>query len=168
LSEEIGQIVLDFQTINFESDLGKLRSFLSRFQEDLEKSRKGSDTSDGGFRNKPTLFDVSPPKYVGGWYFSKLRLSPELTSVIYQQNSTEIENIDIKKTTKSLGKQYRGDDSLARFATWLDQKLKGLGCQAQIKIGEEMADFGYGVAQSIFGLTLGRLLDNKFARNTSD
>jgi hypothetical protein len=42
------------------------------------------------------------------------------------------------------GKYYEGDLTTAKFVSWLNSKLRALGCKANVKIGEEMAQVAYG------------------------
>ena len=163
-------ITLDFETTDFDSDRTLLNKLLNDYQKKYRPEPEGQNQQDAHRieatqGDLPSLFELTPPRFVGGWYFSKLQIADQLVSLIYGVHSIEIDKIDSKKAARSVrGKQYQGDESMIRFAFWLNKKLNDMGGNAQVKIGEEMANFGYGVAQSIFGLGFGRLVDHKFGK----
>lgn len=107
------------------------------------------------------LFVIAAPKLVGGWYFSKLHIAGQLFGRLYEMHGGEIESIDVKKAARVAGRHYQGDESILKFASWLNERLREKRCGTHVKVGEEMADLGYGVGTSIFGLSLGKYLDEK-------
>jgi hypothetical protein len=153
-------ITLDFQSTNFEADLAVAAGLLTELQKEC-----GFETGDApeGEELPPRLFAITDPKSIGGWSLSKLHIAGPLFDRMYELHSGEIESIDIKKASSVPGKRYQGQESVLKFASWLGGRLEEKGCGAQVKIGEEMADQGYGVGTSLFGLALGKYLDKNLS-----
>lgn len=106
----MGTFILDFQTINFESDAKIAIDMLSEYQRicQLEKS-----------------FTLDPPVQSLGWSFAKMFLAGQFVERLYRHKSYNIE--------ASKGKKPED-----KFITWLQKELKDRGCGAQIKMAPEM------------------------------
>jgi hypothetical protein len=106
----IGTFILDFQTIDFESDAKIAIDMLSGYQKmcRLENS-----------------FALDPPIHSAGWSFAKLFLAGQLVEKVYAYHAYKIET--------SKGKKFED-----KFIAWLQKELKDRGCNAQIKMAPEM------------------------------
>ena len=109
----MGTFILDFQTINFESDSKIMIELLSEYQKIC------------GFDNQYNTFALDDPISSAGWSFAKLFLSGQFVEKIYEINSNEVD--------RSGGKKFED-----KFLSWLNLKLKNRKCEAQIKIALEM------------------------------
>lgn len=128
--------ILDFQSIDFKRDSHIANDVLASYA-----SRAGfSDKNRGDGKARP-LFSLSEPTQAAGWSFSKLMLSAEFVNKLYELNSYEIDSTS--PFSKVNGKHYRGDFLTTKIVSWIVKKLRDNGCQANVKIGEEMADFSY-------------------------
>jgi hypothetical protein len=134
--------VLDFSSTDFESDSKTAVRFFSElvrgyFPDSDEKTNE--------------MFGLSQPEFVAGWYFAKLYLKSEFVRKIHDRNSYEFGLIDPNQKPKVRGKVYTGDPFLVVLSTWINSKLKEQGCNAEVKIGYEMADFAKGTPGSAIG-----------------
>jgi hypothetical protein len=110
----ISTFILDFQTIDFESDSKVAIELLSEFQKMCNLSN-----------NDHNNFALDDPVSSAGWSFAKLFLSGQFVIKLYAINSNEI--------NKSRGKKFE-----EKFVSWLNAKLKNNSCEAQVKIAMEM------------------------------
>lgn len=106
----IGTFILDFQTIEFESDSRIAISLLEEYQNACRLQNQ---------------FALDPPFSSAGWSFSKLFLAADFVEKLYAQCGYEI-NV-------SKGKRFED-----KFISWLGIQLKNKGCSAQIKMAQEM------------------------------
>lgn len=109
----IDAFLIDFETIDFESDSKIAKEVLREFQRDCN------------FDNDDRNFVLDSPTYRAGWYFAKLFLSGKFVKRLYELNLNQIDN--------SKGKKF--EDS---FLTWLSIKFKTKKCDAHLKIASEM------------------------------
>jgi hypothetical protein len=110
----VGAFLIDFQTIEFESDSKIAKEVLYELQE-----KCNLDGSDGCY------FVLDPPISSAGWNFSKLFLSGTFVEKIYEINATEI--------SSSKGKTFED-----RFVSWLGARLTRRSCKAWVKVASEM------------------------------
>jgi len=106
----IGTFILDFQTVDFESDSKVVQEFLLELQMTCELENS---------------FALDDPVSSAGWSFAKLFLSGQLAEKIYSLRGYEIDG--------SKGKKFED-----RFIAWLGTQLKDKGCGAQVKMAREM------------------------------
>jgi hypothetical protein len=109
----IDAFLIDFTTIDFESDSKIAKELLSEFQKDCNLDNHDSD------------FVLDSPMYRAGWYFAKLFLSKEFVKRLYKLNSNQIDNLK--------GKKFEDN-----FISWLSLKFRSKKCEAQLKIASEM------------------------------
>jgi hypothetical protein len=109
----IDAFLIDFVTIDFESDSKIAKEVLSGFQRDCNLD------------NHPFDFVLDCPMYRAGWYFAKLFLSREFVKSLYKLNFNQIDD--------SKGKKFEDN-----FISWLGLKFRSNKCQAQLKIAPEM------------------------------
>jgi hypothetical protein len=109
----IDAFLIDFVTVDFESDSKIAREVLSEFQKDCNLGNHDRD------------FVLDFPVYRAGWYFAKLFLSREFVKRLYKLNFKQIDN--------SKGKKFEDN-----FISWLSMRLKSKKCEAQLKIASEM------------------------------
>jgi hypothetical protein len=109
----IGTFILDFQTVNFESDSKIAIEILSDYHKLCN------------FSNDCNTFALDNPVSSAGWAFAKLFLSGQFVEKLCEINSEEIDG--------SRGKKFE-----AKFVSWLSTKLRNSKCEAQIKIAMEM------------------------------
>ncbi|MGB8937966.1 MAG: hypothetical protein WCC17_22990 [Candidatus Nitrosopolaris sp.] len=109
----IDAFLIDFVTIDFESDSKIAKEILREFQKDCNLDNDDCD------------FVLDCPMYRAGWYFAKLFLSREFVKRLYQLNSNQIDN--------SKGKKFENN-----FLIWLSIKFKTKKCNAYLKIASEM------------------------------
>jgi hypothetical protein len=109
----IDALLIDFVTIDFESDSKIAKEVLGEFQKDCNLDNHDSD------------FVLDCPIYRAGWYFAKLFISSEFIKRLYKLNFNQIDN--------SKGKKFEDN-----FITWLSIKFKSKKCEAQLKIASEM------------------------------
>ena len=109
----IGAFLIDFASIDFESD-GKIA------KEILNEFRKSCN-----FDNDERNFLLDSPIPSAGWYFAKLFLSGLFVKKLYELNSEQIDN--------SKGKKFED-----KFVSWLAIEFKTRKCEAYIKIASEM------------------------------
>lgn len=109
----IDAFLIDFETIDFESDSAIAKEVLWNFQKYCN------------FGNDDCNFVLDSPTYRAGWYFAKLFLSGEFVKRLYELNLNEIDN--------SKGKKFEN-----KFVTWLGIKFKTTKCDAYLKIASEM------------------------------
>ncbi len=102
--------ILDFQTINYESDAKIALEMLLDYQKlcSLENS-----------------FALDPPIQSLGWSFAKMFLAGQFVEKIYEQQAHRIDS--------SKGKKLED-----KFISWLQNELKDKGCSAYIKMAPEM------------------------------
>ena len=110
----IGAFLIDFVTVDFESD-GKIAI------EILHEFQKNCNIDNDDDRN----FVLDSPIPSAGWYFAKLFLSGQFVKKLYELNSDQIDN--------SKGKKFED-----KFVYWLGIKFKIRKCEARIKIASEM------------------------------
>jgi hypothetical protein len=110
----ISTFILDFQTIDFESDSKVAIKLLSEYQKMCNLGN-----------NDHNNFALDDPVSSAGWSFAKLFLSGQFVIKLYAINSNEI--------NKSRGKKFE-----EKFVSWLNTKLKTNSCEAQVKIAMEM------------------------------
>lgn len=110
----VGAFLIDFQTIEFESDSKITKELLYELQE-----KCNLDGSDGCY------FVLDSPISSAGWDFSKLFLSGTFVDKIYEVNATEI--------SSSRGKTFED-----KFVSWLGAMLTRGGCKARLKVASEM------------------------------
>lgn len=106
----MGTFILDFQTIDFESDAKIAIEMLSYYQRlcKLENS-----------------FALDRPVQSLGWSFAKMFLAGQFVEKLYTHQGYKIE--------ASKGKKPED-----KFILWLQKELENRGCRAQIKIAPEM------------------------------
>jgi hypothetical protein len=109
----IDAFLIDFETIDFESDSKIVKEVLREFQRDCN------------FDNDDRNFVLDSPTYRAGWYFAKLFLSGKFVKRLYELNLNQIDN--------SKGKKFEDI-----FLTWLSIKFKTKKCDAHLKIASEM------------------------------
>jgi hypothetical protein len=110
----IGAFLIDFQTIEFESDSKIAKEVLYELQENCNL-----DGSDG------SCFVLDPPISSAGWDFSKLFLSGTFVDKMYELNAAEINS--------SRGKTFED-----KFVSWLGARLARRRCKAWLKVALEM------------------------------
>jgi len=110
----IGAFLIDFVTVDFESDSKIAKEILKEFHKSCN-----FDNDD----NCNFLLDSPIPS--AGWYFAKLFLSGQFVKKLYELNSEQIDN--------SKGKKFED-----KFVSWLGVKFKTRKCEAYIKIAREM------------------------------
>ncbi|HET7149711.1 MAG TPA: hypothetical protein VFI73_14585 [Candidatus Nitrosopolaris sp.] len=110
----IDAFLLDFETVDFESDSKIAKEVLYEFQ-------KNCDYEFGDNRN----FVLDSPIPSAGWYFAKLFLSGQFVKKLYDLNSDQIDN--------SKGKKFED-----KFVSWLSTNFKKKKCEAYLKIASEM------------------------------
>jgi hypothetical protein len=110
----IGAFLIDFVTVDFESDSKIAKEILKEFQKSCN-----FDNDD----NRNYLLDS--PITSAGWYFAKLFLSGRFVKMLYELNSEQIDN--------SKGKKFED-----KFVSWLGVRFKTRKCEAFIKIAPEM------------------------------
>jgi len=110
----IGAFLIDFVTVDYESDSTIANEILQEFQVNCNL---GNDDD----RN----FVLDSPIPSAGWYFAKLFLSGQFIKKLYDLNSEQIDN--------SKGKKFED-----KFVSWLGIKFKTRKCEAHIKIAPEM------------------------------
>ena len=110
----IDAFLIDFVTIDFESDSKIAKEVLSEFQKACNLDS-----------NHDLDFVLDCPMYRAGWYFAKLFLSKEFAKRLYKLNFNQID--DLK------GKKFEDN-----FISWLSIMLKSKKCEAQLKIASEM------------------------------
>jgi hypothetical protein len=106
----LGTFILDFQTIEFESDSKIALEFLTELQKQLQLENG---------------FALDEPVLSAGWSFAKLFLSGQFAEKIHAAHSFEIENTKGKKIEDKL-------------TAWFGERLKSRGCRAQVKMAREM------------------------------
>ena len=106
----IGTFILDFQSVDFESDSKIAADMLSEWQKNclLDNS-----------------FALDPPKQSAGWSFAKMFLAGQFVEKMYAIHAYEMD--------ASKGKRFED-----KFIAWLQKELKNKGCGAQIKMAPEM------------------------------
>jgi hypothetical protein len=109
----IDAFLIDFETIDFESDSKIAKEVLYKFQKDCSLD------------NDDRYFVLDSPTYRAGWYFAKLFLSGEFVKRLYELHLNEIDN--------SKGKKFENS-----FVNWLGLKFKTRKCDAYLKIASEM------------------------------
>jgi hypothetical protein len=110
-----GTFILDFQSINFESDARIVTNILKRY---LISCRLNPNESDN-------FFALDHPVSTAGWSFSKLFLASQFVENLHMIYSDEINTMK--------GKKYE-----EKFVFWLTRRLKNSNCGAQIRIASEM------------------------------
>ncbi len=138
--------VLDFSSTDFESDSKTTARVLLEFA--------GKCFPDSDEKTRSEMFGLSQPEFVAGWYFAKLYLKSEFVRKIHDVNSYEFSLIDPNQKPKVRGKLYIGDPFLVVLTTWINSRLREQGCNAEVKIGYEMADFARGTPGSAIGGSL--------------
>ena len=106
----IGTFILDFQTIEFESDSQIAIGLLEEYQKAYHLEDQ---------------FALDPPVASAGWSFSKLFLAGDFVEKLYAQYGYEV--------NFSKGKRFED-----KFISWLGVQLKNRGCNAKIKMAPEM------------------------------
>ena len=106
----IGTFILDFQTVNFESDSEIAKKMLSEFQDHCQLH---------------DAFALDDPFSSAGWSFSKLFLTGEFVEKLYGLHGHEVD--------RSKGKRFAD-----KFISWLGEGLKSKNCSAQLKVAREM------------------------------
>lgn len=106
----IGTFILDFQSIDFESDNTIALGLLSEWQKNCQLDN---------------AFALDPPMQSAGWSFAKMFLAGQLVEKMYAIHAYEID--------ASKGKKFED-----KFVTWLQKELKNRGCGAQVKMAPEM------------------------------
>ena len=106
----LGTFILDFQTIEFDSDSKIALEFLEALQKQCQLEN---------------AYALDEPVLSAGWSFAKLFLSGQFTEKIYSLYSTEIESTKGKKIED-------------RIVGWFGEMLKSKGCRAQVKMAREM------------------------------
>jgi hypothetical protein len=107
---EFGTFILDFQTINFESDSEIARNLLNEYQSSLKLQN---------------AFALDEPITTAGWSFAKLFLSAEFVEKLYERNGREIDRL-------------KGKRLVDKIVSWLAGNLQSKNCSAQLKIAREM------------------------------
>ncbi|MGI0037504.1 MAG: hypothetical protein ACRD99_04020 [Nitrososphaera sp.] len=106
----LGTFILDFQTVEFESDSKLARDLLTDLQSKCQLENE---------------FALDEPVLSVGWSFAKLFLSGQFAEKIYALHSQEIENTKGKKIEDKL-------------VSWFGAQLRNKGCLAQVKLAREM------------------------------
>lgn len=106
----IGTFILDFQSIDFESDNTIALGLLSEWQKNCQLDN---------------AFALDPPMQSAGWSFAKMFLAGQLVEKMYAIHAYEID--------ASKGKRFED-----KFITWMQKELKNRGCGAQVKMAPEM------------------------------
>jgi hypothetical protein len=106
----LGTFILDFQTIEFDSDSKIALELLAGLQKQCQLEN---------------AFALDEPVLSAGWSFAKLFLSGQFVEKIYSLYSAEIESTKGKKIED-------------RIVAWFDERLKNKGCRAQVKKAREM------------------------------
>jgi len=106
----IGTFILDFQSVDFESDSKIAAGMLSEWQKNCQLDN---------------AFALDPPKQSAGWFFAKMFLAGQFVEKMYADHAYEID--------ASKGKRFED-----KFIAWLQKELKNNYCGAQIKIAPEM------------------------------
>ena len=110
----IDAFLIDFETVDFESDSKIAKEVLYEFQKNCNY-----DNSD----NRNFVLDSPIPS--AGWYFAKLFLSGHFVKKLYELNTDQIDS--------SKGKKFED-----KFVSWLTANFKKRKCQAYLKIASEM------------------------------
>ena len=110
----IDAFLIDFVTVDFESDSKIAKEVLYEFQKNCNY-----DNDD----NCNFVLDAPIPS--AGWYFAKLFLSSQFVKKLYELNSDQIDN--------SKGKKFED-----KFVSWLSINFKKRKCEAHLKIASEM------------------------------
>jgi hypothetical protein len=143
--------ILEFQSVNFLKDAkvatDLLLSCLSKAKASYKNAGATDDEGSEDDRDNDKLdenaaFSFTQPFNLAGWSFAELRLTSEFVKILYEFNSYEIDSIT--HFQKVNGKYYESDILTMRFVCWIAEKLQDAGCQANVKIGEKMADYTYG------------------------
>ncbi len=106
----LGTFILDFQTVEFETDSKAALGLLV----DLQKKCQLENA-----------FALDDPVSSAGWAFAKLFLSGQFAEKIYDLHSYDIDGIKGKKIED-------------KFIAWFATQLKNSGCRAQVKMATEM------------------------------
>ena len=106
----IGTFIIDFQSVDFETDFRKAGDMLSSWQKT---------------NHMENVFAIDPPMQSAGWSFAKMFLAGQFVEKIYAMYSYDIDG--------SKGKKFED-----KFIAWLQKELKNRGCSAQIKLAPEM------------------------------
>jgi hypothetical protein len=106
----IGTFIIDFQTVEFETDSKIASDMLDSFQSEFKLT---------------DAYALDDPMDSAGWSFAKLFMAGQLVEYIYTKNEAAVNS--------SRGKKFED-----KFISWLGLELKGKGCNAQIKIAREM------------------------------
>jgi len=106
----IGTFILDFQSIDFESDNTIALGLLSEWQKNCQLDN---------------AFALDPPMQSAGWSFAKMFLAGQFVEKMYATHAYEID--------ASKGKRFED-----KFITWMQKELKNRGCGAQVKMAPEM------------------------------
>lgn len=109
----LATIILDFMTTDFKSDYDIAIKLLSEYKNIC------------GYGEVEDVFVLQDPVRSAGWNFSKLFIAGQFVEKIYEVNREDID--------KSKGKKFPN-----RFLSWFSIKLNAKGCQARIKLSEEM------------------------------
>jgi hypothetical protein len=110
----IDAFLIDFETVDFESDSKIAKEVLYEFQ-------KNCNYVNGDNCN----FVLDSPITSAGWYFAKLFLSGQFVKKLYELNTDQIDS--------SKGKKFED-----KFVSWLTANFKKRKCQAYLKIASEM------------------------------
>ena len=106
----IGTFILDFQSVDFESDGKVAVDVLAELQKACQLEN---------------AFAIDPPVQSAGWSFAKMFLAGQFVEKMYAAHSYEVNS--------SKGKKFED-----KFVAWLQKELKNRGCGAQIKMAPEM------------------------------
>jgi hypothetical protein len=106
----LGTFILDFQTIEFDSDSQVALELLAALEEKCQLEN---------------AFALDEPMLSAGWSFAKLFMSGQFVEKIYGLHSAEIESTKGKKIED-------------RIVAWFGETLKSRGCRAQVKMAREM------------------------------
>ena len=106
----LGTFIIDFQTVDFETDAKLARELLMSLQEKCQLEN---------------AFALDEPVQSAGWSFAKMFLSGQFAEKIYALNAYEIDATKGKKIED-------------RLIAWLGTRLRSTKCNAQIKMAPEM------------------------------
>lgn len=106
----IGTFILDFQTVDFETNGKIAANMMSEWQKTCQMEN---------------AFALDPPVQSAGWSFAKMFLAGQFVEKIYAIYAYDVD--------ASKGKKFED-----KFVAWLQNELKNRGCGAQVKMAPEM------------------------------
>lgn len=169
---ELSDIILDFQSTNFEKDRVLLTNLLMDYvkkckllelkdnnekvevgNKDAKSNRdsKAEKSKDSDPESTSSIFRITPSYEIAGWSFAKLIISNKFLFEILKEvtTSSKVSESELKQDKlfklvskyRSRGKQYRTSNyKIIMFIVWINDKLKKLGSDSFVKIGEDMGE----------------------------